>query len=92
MRSTAVRTVSVSSTMIMSTRGCMISCTDMSPKSMMSWIMRFSSSASSSLSATMSLISSSETVCFFADPKREKKPVRPFCSSSLIVIIHSSHS
>ena len=78
MRSMAVRTVSTSSTRIMSTRGCMTSWTDVSPMSMISWIMRFSSSSSSSLSATMSLISSSEAPWFssqFLMPSRRARPL-----------------
>ena len=62
MRSTVWRTVSTSCAKIMSTRGRMTSCTLMSPSSRMSWIMRFSSSSNSSLSVTMYLISSSDTL------------------------------
>ena len=54
-------TVSSSSHMVVSTRGTMTSRATVSPKSKISWIIRFSSSSRSSCSETMYLISSSET-------------------------------
>ena len=55
-------TVSVSSHMVISTRGTMTSRATASPRSKISWIMRFSSSRRSSCSETMYLISSSDTL------------------------------
>ena len=61
MTSMTSSTVSVSSTMVTSTRGIMTSRATASPRSNTSWMMRFSSSSNVSCSEIMYLISSSDT-------------------------------